>query len=82
MRFGDLGNRPWRTARRHEHRHAAGQRHYQYPIRSPAMARRYARQNRRRKSGIIKPGVPVITATDEPEALAVIEKRRGRSMRH
>ena len=26
------------------------------------------------KAGIIKPGVPVITATDEPEALAVIEK--------
>src|SRR5262245_34200588 len=25
------------------------------------------------KAGIIKPGVPVITATDEPEALAVIE---------
>jgi dihydrofolate synthase/folylpolyglutamate synthase len=26
------------------------------------------------KAGIIKPGVPVITAADEPEALAVIEK--------
>ena len=26
------------------------------------------------KAGIIKPGVPVITATDEPEALAVIEQ--------
>ena len=26
------------------------------------------------KAGIIKPGVPVITATDEPEALSVIEK--------
>ncbi len=26
------------------------------------------------KAGIIKPGVPVITATDEPEALAVIKK--------
>ena len=26
------------------------------------------------KAGIIKPGVPVITATDEPDALAVIEK--------
>jgi dihydrofolate synthase/folylpolyglutamate synthase len=26
------------------------------------------------KAGIIKPGVPVVTATDEPEALAVIEK--------
>ena len=26
------------------------------------------------KAGIIKPGVPVITATDEPEALAVIER--------
>ena len=26
------------------------------------------------KAGIIKPGVPVMTATDEPEALAVIEK--------
>jgi len=26
------------------------------------------------KAGIIKPGVPVITATDEPEALAVIQK--------
>ena len=26
------------------------------------------------KAGIIKPGVPVITATDDPEALAVIEK--------
>ena len=26
------------------------------------------------KAGIIKPGVPVITATDEPEALAVIEE--------
>ena len=26
------------------------------------------------KAGIIKPGVPVITATDEPEALVVIEK--------
>jgi dihydrofolate synthase/folylpolyglutamate synthase len=26
------------------------------------------------KAGIIKPGVPVLTATDEPEALAVIEK--------
>src|SRR5882672_3354942 len=27
------------------------------------------------KAGIIKPGVPVITATDEPEALQVIESR-------
>jgi dihydrofolate synthase / folylpolyglutamate synthase len=26
------------------------------------------------KAGIIKPGIPVVTATDEPEALAVIEK--------
>ena len=26
------------------------------------------------KAGIIKPGVPVITATDEPEALKVIEE--------
>jgi len=26
------------------------------------------------KAGIIKPGVPVVTATDEPDALAVIEK--------
>src|SRR5271154_3511131 len=26
------------------------------------------------KAGIIKPGIPVITATDEPSALAVIEK--------
>jgi dihydrofolate synthase/folylpolyglutamate synthase len=26
------------------------------------------------KAGVIKPGVPVLTATDEPEALAVIEK--------
>jgi dihydrofolate synthase/folylpolyglutamate synthase len=26
------------------------------------------------KAGIIKPGVPVVTATDEPEALAVIQK--------
>jgi len=26
------------------------------------------------KAGVIKPGVPVITATEEPEALAVIEK--------
>ena len=26
------------------------------------------------KAGIIKPGVPVVTAADEPEALAVIEK--------
>ena len=26
------------------------------------------------KAGIIKPGVPVITAAEEPEALAVIEK--------
>ena len=26
------------------------------------------------KAGIIKPGVPVVTATDEPEALAVIKK--------
>jgi dihydrofolate synthase/folylpolyglutamate synthase len=26
------------------------------------------------KAGIIKPGVPVVTATDEPEALTVIEK--------
>jgi len=26
------------------------------------------------KAGIIKPGVPVVTATDEPEALAAIEK--------
>ncbi len=26
------------------------------------------------KAGIVKPGVPVITATDDPEALAVIEK--------
>ena len=26
------------------------------------------------KAGIIKPGVPVVTATEEPEALAVIEK--------
>ncbi len=26
------------------------------------------------KAGIIKPGVPVLTATDEPEALAVIEE--------
>jgi dihydrofolate synthase/folylpolyglutamate synthase len=32
------------------------------------------------KAGIIKPGVPVITAADEPEALAVIEKTaRGKS---
>jgi dihydrofolate synthase/folylpolyglutamate synthase len=32
------------------------------------------------KAGIIKPGVPVITATDEPEALAVIEKTaRGKN---
>jgi dihydrofolate synthase/folylpolyglutamate synthase len=29
------------------------------------------------KAGIIKPGVPVITAADEPEALAVIEKMAG-----
>ena len=29
------------------------------------------------KAGIIKPGVPVITAVDEPEALAVIEKVAG-----
>ena len=26
------------------------------------------------KAGVIKPGIPVVTATDEPEALAVIEK--------
>ena len=26
------------------------------------------------KAGIIKPGIPVVTATDEPEAFAVIEK--------
>ena len=26
------------------------------------------------KAGIIKPGIPVVTATDEPSALAVIEK--------
>lgn len=26
------------------------------------------------KAGIIKPGIPVVTATDEPEALAVIER--------
>jgi dihydrofolate synthase/folylpolyglutamate synthase len=32
------------------------------------------------KAGIIKPGVPVITAADEPEALAVIEKTaRGKN---
>ena len=32
------------------------------------------------KAGIIKPGVPVITATDEPEALAVIkEMARGKN---
>ncbi len=30
------------------------------------------------KSGIIKPGVPVITATDEPEALAVVEETAKR----
>ena len=29
------------------------------------------------KAGIIKPGLPVITAADEPEALAVIEKTAG-----
>ncbi len=29
------------------------------------------------KAGIIKPGVPVLTATDAPEALAVIEKIAG-----
>jgi dihydrofolate synthase/folylpolyglutamate synthase len=29
------------------------------------------------KAGIIKPGVPVLTATDEPEALAVIEQTAG-----
>ena len=29
------------------------------------------------KAGIIKPGVPVVTATDEPEALAVIEQTAG-----
>ncbi len=27
------------------------------------------------KAGIIKPGIPVVTATDEPSALAVIEKK-------
>ena len=32
------------------------------------------------KAGIIKPGVPVITATDEPEALKVIEEvARGKN---
>jgi dihydrofolate synthase/folylpolyglutamate synthase len=32
------------------------------------------------KAGIIKPGLPVLTATDEPEALAVIEKTaRGKN---
>src|SRR5258708_16638935 len=29
------------------------------------------------KAGIIKPGVPVITATDEPEALRVIQETAG-----
>jgi dihydrofolate synthase/folylpolyglutamate synthase len=29
------------------------------------------------KAGIIKPGIPVVTATDEPEALAVIKKIAG-----
>ena len=33
------------------------------------------------KAGIIKPGIPVVTATDEPEALAVIKKSRERKMR-
>lgn len=30
------------------------------------------------KAGIIKPGVPVLTATNEPEALAVIQETAGR----
>ena len=37
------------------------------------------------KAGIIKPGVPVLTATDEPEALAVIEKvawKQGTALTH
>ena len=38
------------------------------------MARRYLGKIAAEKAGIIKPGVPVITATDEPEALKVIEE--------
>jgi hypothetical protein len=43
-------------------------------VRPPAMARRHAGKIAAEKAGIIKPGVPVVTATDAPEALAVIEK--------
>ena len=39
------------------------------------MARRYTRKIANEKAGIIKPRVPVITATDAPEALAVIRDK-------
>ena len=79
LRRGHLGNRARRTARCDQHRHAAGQRHHQRAVRSRDNGSGDTLEKiATEKAGIIKPGVPVITAADGPEALKVLRETAAR----